>query len=721
MPPPPPKVFFGRDELVQRIVRSAENLTSMALIGTGGIGKTSIVLTVLDDNRVKQRFGDNRLFIRCDRLTPSHTHLLRKLSEAIGAGFENPEDLSPLRRCLSSKEMMIVLDNAESVLCRAETNAQEIHAIVDELSQFGNICLVITSRIFNTLPSHCEIVEIPTLSMGAGQETFYRIHSLGERSDEINDILKKLDFHPLSITLLATIAQQNRWNTKRLATEWAKQRTGVLRARNLGSLAATIELSLTSPMFQELGPNARELLGVIAFFPQGLNEDNVDRMFLKISDVPSMLDIFCNLSLAYRSDGFITMLAPLRDYLRPKDPMASSFLCMAKEHYLGRLSGALSSNGSGSDASRCITSEDVNLEHLLDVFTTIDADSEDVWDACSHFMMHLYLYKPRLVILGPKFEALPDTHPDKPDCLLFLSRMFGWVGNWVEQKRILTQIQSSGFWREEGDADDYLVAETLFNLSDANRQMGLYEEGIRQAREALEIFGRLGETQKQAYCLIVLALLLREDEQLDAAEEAATHALDLSENYGHWYLCPSHHVLGAIHWDKGNMEKALQHYETSLRIASSINLRHWLSQSHFFITHLYLHEGMLDEAHTHIQHAKSHAGDNMFILGQVLAVSAKVLYKQSRPEEAKSEASRALDISEKLGAAGLVEKIRELLEEIEEWGDNGELLEWRPLSSLFIPLILTQSPNLNDRDESCPGFPCGPHLRNLVSVSFSNL
>ena len=175
---------------------------------------------------------------------PSHTHFLRKLSEAIGAGIENPEDLSPLRRHLSSKQMIIVLDNAESILGLPETSAQEIHAIVDELSEFSNICLVITSRISNALPTHCKITEIPTLSTEAGHETFYRIYRFNERSDQIGEILKELDFHPLSITLLATVAQQNRWNTRRLTTEWERQRTKVLQTRNLGSLAATVELSL---------------------------------------------------------------------------------------------------------------------------------------------------------------------------------------------------------------------------------------------------------------------------------------------------------------------------------------------------------------------------------------------------------------------------------------------------------------------------------------------
>ena len=633
----------------------------MALIGTGGIGKTSIILTVLNDYRIKQRFGDNRLFIRCDRLTASHTHFLRKLSEVTGAGVENPEDISPLRRHLSSKEMIIVLDNSESILGLAEMDGQEIYKIVDELSQFDNICLVITSRIFNALPPHCEIIEVPTLSMEAAHETFYRIHKHEERSDEINDILKELDFHPLSITLLATVAQQNRWNMKRLTMEWEKQRTGVLRARNIGSLAATVELSLASPMFQELGPDAREVLGVAAFFPQGVDEGSVDRLFPTISHGPRMFDTFCNLSLTYRGDGFITMLAPLRDYLRPKDPMASPLLCTAREHYFRRLSVDLEPGEPGFAEAQWIASEDVNVEHLLDVFTSTDADSEDVWDACIHFMEHLYWHKPRLVILGPKIEALPDSHPSKPHCLVSLSQLFDGVGNQTERKRLL--ISSLGIWRER--EDDHWIAATLIDLSDANRRIGLCEEGIQQARKAWEIHGRLGETGKQTYCLIILAVLLQNDGQLDAAEEAATRALDLSENHNQYYLCQSHHALGEIHRSKDNTEKAVHHFEASLRVASLLNLPDRLFEGHLSLAELYSAEDKFNDAHTHIEHAKSYAGNDTPRLGRAFLASSRIMCLQSKSEEGTSEALRALAIFEKLGATDNIEETRDLLEVIE--------------------------------------------------------
>jgi len=634
----------------------------IALIGAGGIGKTSTVLTVLHDDRIKQKFGDDRRFIRCDQFPASHTHFLRQLSRVIGAGVENPEDLTTLRRYLSSKEMLIVLDNAESILDPQGSSAKEIYAVADELSQFSNICLCITSRI-STIPAHCETLHIPTLSMEAGCETFYRIYKHGERSDPIDGILTQLDFHPLSITLLATVAQHNTWNTSRLCREWGRQRTGALHTQHSGSLAATIELSLASPMFRELGPDARGLLGVIAFFPQGVDEENIDWLFPTISNGPSMFDAFCTLSLTYRSNGFLTMLAPLRDHLRPKDPTSSPLLNATKECYFSRMSTYIGPGRPGFEESRWITSEDVNVEHLLDILTLIDPSSEVVWGTCAKFMHYLCWHKPRLTMLGPKIEALPDDHPSKARCLFDLSGLFHLTGNFAEYKRLLTH--SLKLSRERGD--NFQVALKLSDLSQANRGMGLYKEGIQQAKEGSEIFERLGDTRNQAQCLVGLAYVLCEDKQLDAAEEAAFHAIDLLPEEGEQLLaCQGHRVLGHIYGSKGDTEKAIHHYEVALDIASSLNLDNELFWVHDALAQLFFAENRFDDAHTHIENAKSHTTSGTYNLGRAMQLQANLWYCQGMFEKARSGALHAADIYEKFGAAQDLEKCRELLQRIDE-------------------------------------------------------
>jgi tetratricopeptide (TPR) repeat protein len=665
-PPSPPGVFFGRDELIEKIVGFAEHPTPIALIGAGGIGKTSIALTVLQDDRIKQRFGDDRRFIRCDKFTASLPNFLARLSKVIGAGIGNPEDLTPLRPFLSSKKMIIVLDNAESILDPEGKHVQEIYAAVEELSQFENIWLCITSRI-TTVPSNCEILKIPTLSAEAAHDTFYRIYKHGERSQPVSDILEQLDFHPLSITLLATVAQHSEWSTGRLTKEWEKRRTGVLNTKHKGSLADTIELSLASLMFQELGPDARDLLGVVAFFPQGVDENNLDWLFPATSNRSEIFDTFCILSLTYRSNGFITMLAPLRDHLCPKDPKLSPLLSTTKEHYFLRLSANICPGKPGFDEALWVISEDVNVEHLLNVFTSIDANSDEVWTACYHFVEHLTWHRRRLIVLGSKIEALPDDHPAKAKCFFWLGRLFDEVGKFTESKRLYTH--TLGLFRAQGD--DYWVAETLWGMSSSNRMLGLCKEGTEQLEEARKIYERLGNALGQARSLCQLAHSLYGDKQLDAAEAAASQVIDRFQDEK-FEVCECHHVLGDVYHAKGETEKAIHHLEAALKIASSFSWEYQLLWIHHSLADLAFNGGRFDDAHAHIELAKSHAVNDAYGLGRTEERQAWYWYLLQDFKEAKSTVLHAAEVYQRVGATKDVEDCKDLLQKIED-ASKGEV------------------------------------------------
>jgi tetratricopeptide (TPR) repeat protein len=668
--------------LIEEIVDLAEGLTAIALIGAGGIGKTSIALTVLHHDRVKQRFGGNRRFIRCDQFPATVAHLLNRLSKVTGAGIENPEDLTPLRPLLSSREMIVVLDNAESILDPEGADAAEIYALVEELSELPTLCLCITSRI-STIPPECKTIEVPVLSMDAACRAFYHIYKYNKGSDIVNGILEQLDFHPLSITLLATVGHQNKWSIDRLAREWEKRRTSVLQTRHKKSLAAAIEISLASPMFQEFGPDARALLEVVAFFPQGIDENNANWLFPTIPNGIDTLDGFCVLSLTHRSNGFITMLAPLRDYLSPKDPKLSPLLCAVKEHYFIRMSVDLNPNQPEFGEAQWIRSEDINVEHLLDVFTTIDGDSEDVWDACADFMSHLRWHKNRPTVLRVKVEGLLDIHCCKLKCLYELSKLFGSIGNHVDCKRLL--IHALRLERERGDdrGDGRGVARALRELADVNYQMEPCGEGEQQVKEALEIYERLGDTVQQAASLITLTRF----SSVDAAEELLFRAIDLLPEKGEEFLvCESHLLLGAAYRSRGKMEKAVYHFEVALGIATSFDWHDQLFRIHSLLAVLFLEEDRLDDGHAHAERAMLYAVNNAFSLGSAMWLRALLWQRDHRLEEARSEVLRAADIFEKLGSSwgkGLCGKLlQEIREELNNPVTSGELCEFLQMMPL---------------------------------------
>ena len=112
--------------------------------------------------------------------------------------------------------------------------------------------------------------------MEAARETFYRIYTYrdGEsRSDLVGEVLEQLDFRPLPITLLATLARHNDWDANWMAQQWYWHRTPALLADHNKIPVAIVELSLSSSLvIRDFGPEARDFLGIVAFSPQGIDE-----------------------------------------------------------------------------------------------------------------------------------------------------------------------------------------------------------------------------------------------------------------------------------------------------------------------------------------------------------------------------------------------------------------------------------------------------------------
>ena len=333
--------------------------------------------------------------------------------------------------------------------------------------------------------------------------------------------------------------------------------------------------------------------------------------------------------------------------------------------YFSRMTVILNPNEPDFAKTQWITSEDVNVEHLLEVFTTIDASSDGVWRACAYFMRHLHWHKRRLVILKPRIEGLPDNHSSKPECLFELSRLFEAVGDQGERKRLLTCTLK--FERERGSG--HRLARVLRHLADESGP----DEGIPLAKEALEIAERLGDAMPQARCLAVLAWLLCKDKQFDAAEEAASRAIGLPEKGEECRVCKSRRTLGQIYRLKDETEKAIHQYEVALGVASFFDWHEEPFWIHCQLADLVLDESRFDDAHTHIEHAKSHAVNSAYKLGLAMELQGWVLYKQHRFEEARSEALRAADVYEKLGAAKDVEDCRKLLQCIQEELDTADV------------------------------------------------
>ena len=151
-------------------------------------------------------------------------------------------------------------------------------------------------------------IEVPTLSEDGARETFYSRCNLDGLS-AVDESIASLDFHPLSIDLLARSVRENDWDATSLLQAWDDGQTSVLRTKYQQSLKEALKLSLHSPTVQSLGTTAQDVLNAIAAFPLGVKEDK-----LRIAGVGAVVDILCQFSLVYRQDRFVKMLSPFRFY-----------------------------------------------------------------------------------------------------------------------------------------------------------------------------------------------------------------------------------------------------------------------------------------------------------------------------------------------------------------------------------------------------------------------
>ena len=115
-------------------------------------------------------------------------------------------------------------------------------------------------------------VEVPTLSEGGARDTFHGLCALGG-SSALNSLIARLDFHPLSIELLASCARENDWDEPMLLQACGDN---TLKTSYYPRLKDAVEPALRSPTIRKLGAVARAVFKDIATLPYGVNGEEND-------------------------------------------------------------------------------------------------------------------------------------------------------------------------------------------------------------------------------------------------------------------------------------------------------------------------------------------------------------------------------------------------------------------------------------------------------------
>ena len=601
----------------------------IALIGAGGIGKTSIALALLDDDRIKEKFGINRRFIRCDDLR-SFGHFLGQLSKVTGAKIEKTPNLTTIRPFLSSIPILLILDNAETILDPHRPEAPVFYSATEELSRIRTISLVITTRI-STVPATCRQVEVPPLSITSAREAFYNIYTTRERIPEINSLLQQLGNHPLSIMLLATVAIQNRWDHSRLLREWGKRRVSLLQTHHTPGLSATIELSLSSPTFTNLGPGAPDILYIIAILPQGINENEAEWAFPTVPKIHDFIDTFCVLSLTRRSRGFVTTPEPLRQYF--EQTYTSSLLPHTKQQYFTRIREIACSIGHGRvppQQTQWLASENDNIDFLLSSYMEL-TPTADVLRVCRDFSNIAQFYASHVSSRNPL------TTP-KSSRIQHSRLTTAWITN------IKRRYEANEGGAHGGDR-------ALLGAALCNEMLGDLKSAIPQVKEALRCT-HPEDTSLHARCHYTLARLLAQGGFFTEATKVATSAMDLYTDMGNPFKVFECHLLFAeISQMQDNLDEAKGSLIAAAKIVRRSNKKYELSMVLHDLCRLYLAQDNDVAAGRSLAWSRAiyKTINHDLQSGEELLRKSRLSFMRGDLEEAKAEADFALKVFRKIG------------------------------------------------------------------------
>lgn len=295
----------------------------LVLHGVGGIGKSTLAITISKDEELKAAFGERIFFIACnaenDRIDlRAFKREVLRIHPTPPAEGEEPT-IAIANELRSHQSTLLILDNFESVEV-----TKKLGELLEGLGSLSGVSLIITTRSLE----HQEYLEtatsyithpVPTLDLDSSRALFLQlaprftpIADADSTSDgNLDELLTCLDGLPLAITSLAMTAQVHFDFTIDKIVTMHKQHTGLFTIdgkRNY--LSASLRLSIDS-----LSDLSRDILVLLCLFPSPRESALFDEVEDNIETAKS--DLMMTTSFIQQSsDKSYNILAPVSELVK---------------------------------------------------------------------------------------------------------------------------------------------------------------------------------------------------------------------------------------------------------------------------------------------------------------------------------------------------------------------------------------------------------------------
>ncbi|KAJ7892996.1 P-loop containing nucleoside triphosphate hydrolase protein [Mycena leptocephala] len=347
--PPSPQIFHGRESELQEIVDLLQQESPrIAILGPGGIGKTSLGTAVLHHAQAVDEYL-HRYFVPCHS-TSSCSDLVSSVASHIGLD-KSPNLTRKVARYLTQHpKSLLILDNFETPW---EPNASrsEVEEFLSLLADVSNLAIVASTTAQNICrplinfqitmrgakrPAKVRwtrpfLVPLQPLTDSASLQTFIDIADGNHNEDSMRKILALTGNLPLAVTLIASVVAYE--GCKTTLERWDTESTRLLSDGydKKSSLDISIMLSFSS---SRMTPEAQDLLGLLSMLPDGLSDADQVQAELPIPDVLANKSTLIRTALAYiGNDKRLKVLAPIAEHIRTIHPPSPELKYPLRQHY----------------------------------------------------------------------------------------------------------------------------------------------------------------------------------------------------------------------------------------------------------------------------------------------------------------------------------------------------------------------------------------------------
>jgi len=598
--PPKPTVFHGRQEFVDKSVQllTAPGTARLAILGTGGMGKTSVALALLHHSQVAEHFVGQRFFLSCEALVDADATVVA-LAKLLQLPPSNDLLTAVVTYFASGTRAVLALDNLETVWLAGGAPVAAVDGLLGRLARIPTLSLIITCRGTN-LPqfvdwSNTDGAVLEPFSLDAALQTFQEnaARQLTEGDMEIaKQLLDGVDRMPLAVSLLGQLARR-RHSISELLFRWNSERTLLLRthvAGRINNVDVSIKLSINMLDAADDSREALLLLSICCMLPDGLHRNVFEKLRPSFRYIDRARDNLSAYSLASTGAyGVLKTVSPVRHHVlqrHPPHPEHRRVLCSIYFDIARQL--PLTMDEDFKERAAIAAPEMGNLSSLL--LTLVAQPSDQVAEAVFRFTNFVYWQRPTATValaLLPYLDPYPEL---KAGCLRTIAST---------QIRLLDRRTAIQYLLPAMELDLELgnraeAAWCALQIGTAHQLLGdlkLAEDMINEAKKA---YAKLGDKLGKASCRMSLGLLMRDKAQYRVAIKHFSAARQTFNAFNIKYAASQcSYVIGTIYIKQRNYNLARGELEAARSASISVGDQGQEARSMLSLSIVYRAEGDL--------------------------------------------------------------------------------------------------------------------------------